>query len=176
MSRRSAVRGKHTLTQEFYPVYTGNEPCAGYEDLYLHENPRYLKAEEVDTMRQQCASCPLLDQCRTWAIAHETFGFWGGMTQFERDDHRKEHAIMHQEPSRSFLNGDHDKRPPSQCSKGHWVALRDVRYNENRRRWEFSCDECRAEFQEVCRSKAIKGQAARNGHVRASKPVMAQRS
>jgi WhiB family transcriptional regulator, redox-sensing transcriptional regulator len=30
--------------------------------------------------------CPVLDQCRTWALEHkERYGVWGGMTESDRD-------------------------------------------------------------------------------------------
>ncbi|WP_298750581.1 WhiB family transcriptional regulator [uncultured Serinicoccus sp.] len=35
--------------------------------------------------KQVCASCPVLEQCRTHALAvREPYGVWGGMTEEER--------------------------------------------------------------------------------------------
>lgn len=32
-----------------------------------------------------CANCPVLEQCRSYALAaHEPYGIWGGMTEEER--------------------------------------------------------------------------------------------
>ncbi|KUG59352.1 transcription factor WhiB [Serinicoccus chungangensis] len=38
--------------------------------------------------KQVCASCPVLEQCRTHALAvREPYGVWGGMTEEERVAH-----------------------------------------------------------------------------------------
>ena len=31
-----------------------------------------------------CARCPVLAECRTWAISHEAYGIWGGLTEHQR--------------------------------------------------------------------------------------------
>lgn len=36
-----------------------------------------------------CATCPVLAECQTWALAfHEPHGIWGGLTPEERDAQR----------------------------------------------------------------------------------------
>lgn len=41
--------------------------------------------------KQVCAVCPVLDQCRTHALAlREPYGVWGGMTEDERAAHHVE--------------------------------------------------------------------------------------
>ena len=49
--------------------------------------------------KQVCARCPVLEQCRTHALAvREPYGVWGGMTEEERAEHyeRVEAARPHQ--------------------------------------------------------------------------------
>ena len=39
----------------------------------------------VEYAKQFCRRCPVLHDCRTWAVAHaETDGIWGGTTEPER--------------------------------------------------------------------------------------------
>lgn len=42
---------------------------------------RHLEPREL---RETCGTCPLFDACAEWGIAHEEYGFWGGMTPEER--------------------------------------------------------------------------------------------
>lgn len=63
------------------PHYTGEEPCASIPtDLYFPETA----ASVHPVVRQACEECPLLEQCRWWAIAHEGDGFQGGMSATAR--------------------------------------------------------------------------------------------
>ena len=33
---------------------------------------------------EDCARCTVLPACRTWALAHEVYGIWRGLTEHER--------------------------------------------------------------------------------------------
>ncbi|WP_424556268.1 WhiB family transcriptional regulator [Streptacidiphilus pinicola] len=38
-----------------------------------------------DAAKRVCAGCPVLDECRTYALeAREPYGVWGGMSEDER--------------------------------------------------------------------------------------------
>lgn len=39
--------------------------------------------------KKVCNGCPFLDECRTYALAHEAYGVWGGTTGYERQGLRK---------------------------------------------------------------------------------------
>lgn len=45
-----------------------------------------------------CAVCPVLLDCRTWALHHETDGIWGGMTEHERRSQRRRLGIRLRDP------------------------------------------------------------------------------
>ena len=36
------------------------------------------------TLRRICRDCPILEDCREYALEHEVHGFWGGLTATER--------------------------------------------------------------------------------------------
>ena len=170
MSRRHMTWQGGNITQEFYPRFTGNEPCAGLEDMYLHDEPHNQAGGEVVEMRERCASCPLLAQCKTWAVAHERFGFWAGMTVKERDAERKRLNLFCMEPSRSqLLNGNWDHVRPEVCKQGHPVGTRDVAQVRmtNQWRWKIHCETCEAEYRErtysseKMKEKSMRARAAR---------------
>lgn len=125
-----------------YPAYTGNEPCAGYEDLYLSEDE--LTPEQTRELRDRCSGCPLLEPCATWAIAHEGFGFWGGLTVEERWHIRRRKGELLSEPSRNQANGDHHSRPPATCKRGHYLSNSEL-LGKGSNGWKYDCVDCREE-------------------------------
>jgi WhiB family transcriptional regulator, redox-sensing transcriptional regulator len=62
--------------------------------------------------KQICASCPVLDQCRTHALAvHEPYGVWGGLSESERD-------VIVRRPSRAVRVGGPVSARPTGVSSG----------------------------------------------------------
>jgi hypothetical protein len=81
-------------TDFFYPVGEGNE------------HNKFAKDNVYPTLRKVCANCDVLDRCREWAIKHEDWGFWGGMSMYERRKYRKEHGIRLDQPwAAEYLRG-----------------------------------------------------------------------
>ena len=64
--------------------------CRGMDSaLFFHpENERGpARANREIRAKQICNSCPVLVQCRAYALAvHEPYGVWGGMSESERDE------------------------------------------------------------------------------------------
>ena len=79
-----------------YPPYTGSEPCAqiGWEPYF--SEVFFYKEQEV--MKEACDACPLLEQCREWALHRERWGFWAGMAETERARVRSQLGIILDEP------------------------------------------------------------------------------
>ena len=49
-------------------------------------------AATVATAKLICSGCPIVDDCRMWAVGHPreaTHGIWGGLTEAQRDRVRK---------------------------------------------------------------------------------------
>lgn len=44
-----------------------------------------------------CGSCPVLTQCREHALAHEKWGYWGGMSARERELTRRRMGVILQD-------------------------------------------------------------------------------
>jgi WhiB family redox-sensing transcriptional regulator len=61
--------------------------CKGADNfLFFDDDKRLWK-----TARAMCAVCPVISQCREWALSYpgkDLFGFWAGMTQRERINHQ----------------------------------------------------------------------------------------
>lgn len=68
----------------FVDVPWQDASCAGLDvDLFYMENPAEA-ALVTQTLRKMCRGCPILVQCREYAVWHEREGFWGGLTVAER--------------------------------------------------------------------------------------------
>lgn len=62
-------------TSDFW-AWRDQAACIGEEDLFY-------SAE--DETKGVCATCPVLDTCRKFAMeSRELYGVWGGMTESER--------------------------------------------------------------------------------------------
>jgi WhiB family transcriptional regulator, redox-sensing transcriptional regulator len=66
-----------------FPEMTGDEPCrtTDPEEWFPEQGDNGL------TAKRMCLSCPVLVQCRSWALANPSltdFGIWGGMSRGER--------------------------------------------------------------------------------------------
>ena len=40
-----------------------------------------------------CATCPVVDACAEWGIAHEEYGVWGGLSERQRRRIRRQRRI-----------------------------------------------------------------------------------
>lgn len=51
-------------------------------------NPEWFYPDKTGSYRQArkvCAGCPVLEQCRAWALAtREPHGMWGGLSEHQR--------------------------------------------------------------------------------------------
>jgi WhiB family redox-sensing transcriptional regulator len=70
--------------------------CVGMDrDLFFPDSAN-VAPEAVEA----CASCPVLAECREWAIHHEDHGYWAGMSERAR---RKLRRVL-----KITLDDDHD--------------------------------------------------------------------
>ena len=53
-------------------------------DVFLPLDTSGPATRRVTTAKAICDRCPVLPACRTWALAHEAYGIWGGLTEHER--------------------------------------------------------------------------------------------
>ena len=52
----------------------------------LDEDTSYFFPEKGKESRKgYCTGCPVINQCKTYAIAHDEDGVWGGTSKYERD-------------------------------------------------------------------------------------------
>jgi hypothetical protein len=83
--------------------------CAGmdgdmfYDDMIASESAkeygRYTSTapKQHAMLRRVCANCPVKVECADFAIKHERFGFWGGLTAMERHSIRSMNNILLEE-------------------------------------------------------------------------------
>lgn len=60
----------------------GAAACKGvWTPLFFPKQGEYENLSELKTI---CEGCPILEECREYAIWNESYGFWGGMTAADR--------------------------------------------------------------------------------------------
>ena len=149
--------------------------CHGMDDPpHLKDDPTN---EQVGEAKQMCASCPILKQCGAWALAHESYYIYGGMTPAERKQHRERLLIQEFDPMHGYmygLNEDWKKQAPTHCKNGHGLDERDlVRTSQPtddpyKHVYAVQCSECwwertySPEAMEERRQRGLKGNEALN--------------
>lgn len=60
--------------------------CQGLDTelFYDHKTGLEEKGLSLTHLRRICISCPIQRDCLTIGVAHEPFGFWGGLNEEER--------------------------------------------------------------------------------------------
>lgn len=105
-----------TQKQEMSSIFYLNEKetvaCEGMDTNFFYpvgeanEDNKFARDNVYPTLRKICANCDVLDKCRDWGIKHEDWGFWGGMSMYERRKYRKLHNIRLDQPwAAAYLKG-----------------------------------------------------------------------
>lgn len=84
------------------PPWTYEEPaCKENPELFfLHDKDEQLgEGEEAEgdyiAAKEVCRNlCPHLKECGAWAVLHEGFGVWGGMSPHDRSSIRRSRNII----------------------------------------------------------------------------------
>lgn len=77
-----------------YPDFDGTENCSGLGvDLFFGEYNVNSHEEDVKYLKSFCDNCVKLTECADYAIKHERYGFWGGLTPNARDMIRRKNGI-----------------------------------------------------------------------------------
>lgn len=79
-----------------FPKWDGTEACANLgEGLFYDEDTRKQNEARKNLLflKELCSQCVRLDECREYAIKHEYYGFWGGMSMTDRRIYRAKHKI-----------------------------------------------------------------------------------
>ncbi|WP_281944690.1 WhiB family transcriptional regulator [Streptomyces olivaceus] len=66
-----------------FPELTGDEPCRQYPDFWFPE-----QGVNAGPPKALCLTCPVLADCRAWALANPHLageGIWGAMSRAERN-------------------------------------------------------------------------------------------
>lgn len=93
--------------------------CKGMDKIHFYP-PRKQRVSPVAV--DACNDCPVKKECGEWAIAHETHGYWGGMTAGERSLIRAERRIFVDAPESRFSGSGRfivQRRPACGTSGGY---------------------------------------------------------
>lgn len=88
------------------PYWTGDEPCVDQPGLFyplvkgsdIEEDSETFLRRASANAKQLCRACPLQADCAEYAIAHELYGIWGGLTPTERSTIRAKRGITVNHP------------------------------------------------------------------------------
>jgi hypothetical protein len=69
------------------PELAGSEACLDFDPEFFYSE----FAIDIEVAKAACATCPLLNACAKYAIKHENYGVWGGMSAEERYTARGNH-------------------------------------------------------------------------------------
>lgn len=68
------------LVRSAYPSFKEAAACFGaHTELFYSED-----AGDIREAKSYCTACPVVKQCADWALKHEDFGTFGGLTEKER--------------------------------------------------------------------------------------------
>ena len=66
------------------PWRKGSTACADLDtNLFYPDSPR-PKEEYMAPIRRICFACPVRRECLSWAMRHEKYGIWAGLSEAER--------------------------------------------------------------------------------------------
>lgn len=68
--------------------WTVHGVCRGQDQALWFPEP----GQTVNTAKALCRQCPVIEECRDWALRFEDFGVWGGMSERERRRYRRTHG------------------------------------------------------------------------------------
>jgi hypothetical protein len=58
--------------------------CKGIDTEMFFPDIENFKPEDMAPFKRMCGTCPVKQRCLEWALVHERYGVWGGMTPRER--------------------------------------------------------------------------------------------
>lgn len=93
-----------------YPETSKPAPCHGRDDLFFpKEGKERVDGHQLRQARLLCASCPVVVGCQEWALAHEAFGIWGGLTPRDRWEIRTMRRQLMVDPLYAGRSGFEDR-------------------------------------------------------------------
>jgi WhiB family transcriptional regulator, redox-sensing transcriptional regulator len=77
--------------------------CVGEDpDVFFPEGRQRPVWEDIDRAKAICATCPVVEPCRDWAVSMRvSSGIWGGLTEGER---QRMHGRTGRRGPRSYLS------------------------------------------------------------------------
>jgi hypothetical protein len=61
-------------------------PCTNLGDVFF-DHKQDMNMSNI--AKRMCQECPVMSKCAAYAIEHENFGVWGGLSAFDRRKARK---------------------------------------------------------------------------------------
>lgn len=75
----------YTLIPDF-----SNPACRDIPNPHIFFSDKYADQQAAKWV---CGACDVMEECAEWAMRHEYWGVWGGLTDFERKQIRRAEGI-----------------------------------------------------------------------------------
>ncbi len=62
----------------------GETPCMSYPEVFFSDDDVANVPKEYSTAKRLCADCPVIMECRSYAVKWPQMGVWGGTTESSR--------------------------------------------------------------------------------------------
>lgn len=119
------TRGEDDQAWRALAACAGTDPDLWYPPLVVRRVVRKHLSDVVpDDCAACCARCPVLDDCRTWAITSELYGVWAGTSETWRYAERARLGIR-------LADDDYNRRDPRLIAHVHELhdggaSIRDI--------------------------------------------------
>lgn len=78
----------------------------GTDGKHRPQETHHEKRLRENTALGYCHMCPVIDLCAEWAVHHERYGVWGGLTETERQLVRRRLGVHVRTPESFFSLDD----------------------------------------------------------------------
>lgn len=91
--REELPRGWAKRLDVDYPAFDGRQACANMDtELWYLNHDTGSTSSTTRMVIELCRSCPFVTPCAEYALAHEVWGVWGGLTHTQRTAIRRQRA------------------------------------------------------------------------------------
>lgn len=87
------------MSQVPYPPLDGTEPCRQWNPDFYYPTKDTASLTIQAVITRTCGSCHVQQECLTWGLHHENYGYWGGVGPKERKRMRRALRISLVTPS-----------------------------------------------------------------------------
>ncbi len=98
LDQREVANGETSYLLEYSQQGYDAASCKGVPTEIFFPDIEHFQEEDKVLFKRVCDGCPVKQRCLEWALVHERYGVWGGMTPRERIVERRRRGWALLEP------------------------------------------------------------------------------